>query len=160
MTGRNEVERPRARLAGLLVEEVGPELVVYDSESGDAHRLSAAAASIWRDADGTRTADELARRIEGLDPALAADVVSHALAQLAGKGLLEPGTGRTGMSRRQLLARLGAAGVGLAALPVIDSITNAAAAQVGSCVGLGGPCSLPSDCCPGLTCSGQTETCV
>ena len=53
--------KPQSRRSGLLIRELPDELLVYDQEQHRAHCLNRTAALVFRHADGTRTAAELAR---------------------------------------------------------------------------------------------------
>lgn len=117
---------PTGRHDGLLVQEVGDELVVYDRERHQAHRLDRTAAFIWRHCDGKRSEAELAKLLEQ-ELRLPADeeMVSLGLERLADASLLvEPEVWlKHRMSRRQMLVKLGlAGGIGLLG-PVVQSIT-------------------------------------
>jgi len=43
---------PTARKNRLLVEELGPELVIYDEDRHQAHRLNRTATLVWQQCDG------------------------------------------------------------------------------------------------------------
>jgi hypothetical protein len=51
-TAMEKARRPLARSAGLLVEPIGDELLVFDSERKVAHSLNDVAARVWRACDG------------------------------------------------------------------------------------------------------------
>ena len=50
--------RPTARRTGVLTEDVGDEVVVFDRETGNAHRLNRAATFVWRRCDGRTPVSE------------------------------------------------------------------------------------------------------
>lgn len=123
---------PRARSDGIVVEELGNELVAYVEATQTAHGLSTDAASVWRQCDGRSSAADIARRV-GLDEAL----VENALDELSGAELLEE---PEGISRRALYkrtAKLGAAALGA---PLIYSV----AIRPSSAHASTPPCSCPS----------------
>lgn len=129
---------PRARTEGLFTEEIAGEVVVYDTISHSAHCLNAAAALIWRGADGARTEPELAALLHAeLGLPASSEIVRAGLSDLERAGLLAPPAGPPvrGCSRRELAKRAGlTAGVALA-LPLVTSIvapTPAAASSAGS----------------------------
>jgi hypothetical protein len=51
---------PLARDQGLVVDSIGDELLVYDTECGRAHSLNVVAAAVWRACDGQRDVGQLA----------------------------------------------------------------------------------------------------
>lgn len=147
---------PAARVSSdqVLVRALGDETVVYDKRSARAHVLNGMAASIWRYCDGRLSAGEIAARVSAeLGEPCSEEAVRYGLAELAKKRLVEGfvpvPSGTSGLSRRQVLARLGAAA---ALVPVISTIVVPHSAQAGSCQPSGAPCSTGLDCCSG-TCS-------
>ncbi len=122
---------PRAREDGLLVEEVGEELLLYDRESHTAHCLSPIAACVWRHCNGKRDVTELAT--------LAGETenVVVALNELLEKNLLDAEPQLTqgsvpGISRREALVRGVRIGAVVAAAPLIVSATAATPAMASS----------------------------
>ena len=156
--------KPRARSQGLLIRELGGELLVYDLERHRAHCLNPTAALVFRGCDGRTPVPALARRLRG--EGLPADErwVWLALDRLSKANLLEakvepPGAVSRRLSRRELIRRAGQV-AGLAVLlPAVTSIVaptpaEAAATCVTNCAGQTSltPCynSNPADC--GLVC--------
>jgi hypothetical protein len=152
---------PRARRSGLLLRELPDELLVYDRERHTAHCLNRTAALVFRHADGTRTAAQLAA-LPGAD----AEVVSLALARLAEARLLEPVGAASDsqacehVTRREMARRIGIAAAAL--LPAVVTIVTptpaeAAATCVASCVGQpdGTRCDV---CTAGANCTIHTCT--
>jgi hypothetical protein len=135
--------RPVARRGGLLIRELPDELLVYDQEQHRAHCLNRTAAQVFRHADGTRTVGELALL---LGPEAGETVVEAALARLDEAGLLEGGAPPPGLSRREVVRRVG---IGAAILlPAVASIVaptpaEAAATCATNCTGKpdGTPCT-------------------
>src|SRR3954464_10894665 len=83
------------RKAGLLVEELPAETILYNTSNHRIHCLQPLAALIWRHCDGCTSRVALAALVakENAAPAnLAAARVDAALAELARTGLLEPGS--------------------------------------------------------------------
>ena len=147
MLHRPAVAFALARSDGLLVEQVGPETVIYDSESREAHCLSPVAAAVFADADGHTGVKDLAIRAasatgEQVDEAQ----VEAALAQLEERGLLVAPP--NGISRRQLMRRTAAATAAVSAVPMITSIITPASAQ--------GPGTPPGDC-PRSMCAADSD---
>jgi hypothetical protein len=151
--------RPVARRDGLLIRELPGELLVYDLERHRAHCLNRTAAAVFRHADGTRTASDLALVVAPeAAPEAGVSLVELALGQLGGAGLLEDVSAAPGLSRRELVRRAGIAAALL--LPAVASVVaptpaEAAATCAISCVGKadGTPCTcFSADPC--------TATCV
>jgi len=154
---------PVARREGVLVRELPGELLVYERGAHRAHCLNRTAATVFRNADGTRTLSDLARLLAPQSDAAEGEaVVKDALARLAEAGLLEAGEAAGGWSRREWVRRVG---VGAAILlPAVASIVvptpaEAAVTCVTSCVGKqdGTPCTCSG--APICTASCVTETC-
>jgi hypothetical protein len=128
-------ERPRARRAGLLVQSVGDEMLVYDTERHRAHALNDSAAKIWKRCDGeTRLAEIAIRLSEALQMPVTEDFVRYGLAQLREFHLLDEEAGsmsrpESGPSRRELI-RVG--GLAALALPLITSIVAPVPAEAQS----------------------------
>jgi hypothetical protein len=141
--------KPVARRDGLLTRDLKDELLVYARDEHRAHCLNRTAATVFRNAAGTRSVAELARLLAPrADPAAGEAVVGETLDRLAEAGLLEGGPA-AGWSRREVVRRVG---LGAAILvPAIVSIVapapaEAAATCVSTCVGKadGTPCSCYS----------------
>ncbi len=84
--------RPRLR-KGLVIRDLGPERVIYDSENDRVHVLNRTGRLVVELADGERTVSEIARALrarcgKGPDIDVTADV-ERFLTALAEKGLLE-----------------------------------------------------------------------
>jgi hypothetical protein len=137
-------EQPRARKAGLLVETVDDEVLVYDTERHRAHALNPSAAGIWRRCDGESTPAEIASRLsDALQTPVTEELVRYGLAQLREFHLLEEPVALSpaaAPSRRDLIR---VAGLGALALPLITSIVAPVAAEAQSGVtgatGITGP---------------------
>jgi Coenzyme PQQ synthesis protein D (PqqD) len=129
--------RPRARSAGILTEELGDELLVYDEQRDLACRLNATAATVWQASDGQHTIEELVELLqERLGEVADPDLVMLTLDDLDEHGLLESGyQGRDSdeatISRRRFMRRAGLAGAVAVSLPVVEMIVapTPAAAQ-------------------------------
>src|SRR4051794_37128250 len=113
---------PAARAEGLLVQTLGDETVIYDTEAKEAHCLKPLAAVVFHSSDGHATVGELARTAEArLGSAVSDADVADAVAQLESVGLLQTAlvvragngvvaTNGRGVSRREMLRRVGFAG--------------------------------------------------
>jgi len=132
------------------------ELLLYATETHEAHCLNETAAIVWKQCDGKTSVSEIARRLSAkMETEVDEEVVWVALEDLWKRQLLlgeaAPARERT-MSRGQLVRR--GALVAAVAVPVVTSIVAPKAAQAASCVPPGGPCSPTIPCCSnGQTCT-------
>jgi hypothetical protein len=113
---------PLARDEGLVVEELGDEVLVYDLDADRAHCLGATASRVWRACDGASTVARIAIAT-GIDPA----DVERAVDELAGCALLAAPA--PGMSRRDLGIRVMKGAMVAASVPLIVSIAAPAPAE-------------------------------
>lgn len=125
---------PAARREGVLVRELPGELLVYEQREHRAHCLNRTAATVFQNADGTRSITDLARLLAPeAGPADSEAVVAESLALLADAGLLESAAPSGGWSRREWVRRAGVAAAVL--LPVVASILVPAPAEaLATCV--------------------------
>lgn len=151
--------QPRARQSSLIIKEVDDETLVYDLETDKAHCLNSTAARIWKSCDGRTSVAEIASQLGSTDHApVNEDVVWLALDQLEKFKLLDEAPAKpallSGLTRRQMVARLGIAAV---ALPAIVSIISPHASAQGSPgpIPPGFCCVSPLDCFPGKKCVDQ-----
>lgn len=144
-----DAQRVLARADRVLVEELSDELVVYDLDTDTAHLLNGSAKLVFQTASEPVTVGELKSCFPGNPDAEA--IVLLAVNDLRAAGLLVT-DGDSGLSRRQLLKRLGAAVV---AAPVVMSIVapSPAAAQTG------GVTCASNLACPPATCCGTFSAC-
>lgn len=162
MEERTLTFRPRARTAGLVVRELPDEVLVYDLERHAAVCLNRTAALVWGRCDGRTSVRELSRALRSeLRSKGAEELVWLALEQLGRGRLLEEKVTRpaalAGMSRRELVRRLGLAA---ASLPLVTSILAPTAAQAASCKESGASCAAPAECCSGLCPGAPAGTCA
>lgn len=145
---------PKARVDGLLFEELPGETLVYDQVRDEAHCLNTLAAAVFRAADGTRGVTELAEFVsQRTERAVSVGDVEEALAALAANHLLaEDAVVHRRFSRRQLMA---AGGTTLAAGALVSTIVAPVPAQAltPACVAAQGTCSSSSQCCTPLQCN-------
>jgi hypothetical protein len=140
-----------------MTRALGDELLVYDLERHKAFCLNQVAMQVFRHCDGETTIPDMARRIgNALGMPVDEQAVRLGLLRLEKAHLLDDPVGLTRhSSRRELLRTLGRAAV--VVVPLVTAITvptSAEAANTG-CVTRGGPCTMTSQCCPGLTCKGS-----
>ena len=153
---------PAARADQLLVIEMGEETLVYDLARHRAHCLNPIATLVWRLCDGQTPVEDIAAALaEASRIPVDDDVVWYALRRLNGARLLAsplpPQAAGHRVTRRDLLRRAMAAGVGLVAVPAIATIVAPSTLQAqASCLPLGAPCirSIGLRCCQGMQCVG------
>lgn len=153
--------QPLARTGQLLVMDIDGETLVYDLARHRAHCLNTVAARVWRLCDGQTSVEQMAAAIaEATGAAIDEEVVWYALRRLNGARLIEGlhtvAPVRT-LTRRDLLQRMTAAGLGALLLPTVASIVAPTTLQAqASCLPTGAPCSrsVGPRCCNG-TCRGQ-----
>ena len=134
---------PSARRADVIVQDTGPDTIVYDQLRDAAHSLSPVTGYVFRHADGSRSVNELSAAMSSeLGVADDAALVSAALWELESAHLLEqPATedgARRPMSRRDAVRRFGTAALALAAVTSIAAPTPAMAKSRGNLGGSGG----------------------
>jgi hypothetical protein len=148
MSHISDVSVPLARSKGLLIEQVGDETVVLDTETREAHCLSPLAAAVFAGADGRTRVEGIAELVSSDEP-VSAEQVYAALAQLDERGLLDrpalPADPPRGISRRTLVRRTAVATATVSAAPMITSIVTPAFAQ-----------GTPDARCPGSLCASQS----
>src|SRR4051812_32621066 len=149
-----ETGYPRARRDGLVLRELPEELLIYDTETHEAHCLNATAAFVWKQCDGATAATEIAdRATAAFKTAMDEEVVWVALEDLWKRELLEgeAAPAREGtMSRSQVLKRAGL--VAAVSVPVVVSIAAPKAAHAATCIASGQPCAQGQTCCPSTPC--------
>lgn len=164
--------RPRARSAGLVVRELGGEVVLYDLERHRAHCLRETVAAVWRRCDGRTSVDAIARAVtrERGQPVGTRSVLAVARRMERARLLEEPLPRRLGArspsrrqpassERRTLLRGVVVTG-GLAVLSLAVPTPEAAAATclpAGSCVRNNCRDAANNQCCNG--CSGAGRAC-
>jgi hypothetical protein len=150
--------KPLARSEDLIVEELGDEVLVYDSKTDTAHCLTPDAARVWQGCDGATPIDSLTAQV-----GLSAERVEIALDELERCDLLaaRPTLTGEGHTRRELTMRVAQVGAAAAAVPLIISVSAPTPAQAGTilfcqefssgnCGGTSGPgggCQGTVGCC-------------
>src|SRR3954466_6218817 len=165
---------PAARSDGLLIEPIGDETVIYDTDSKQAHCLRPLAAIVFSSCDGQLTVADLAHTArQRLGDPVSDSAVADAVAQLESLGLLKSAlvvraggglvaTNGRGVSRREMLRRVGFAGAATAVgTSLVTSITAPHAVGVsGIPAGCDG-CTANKDCTSGHCCqSNAGKTCL
>ena len=154
---REESGHPRARTSELVVKTVGEEVLVYDLTRNKAHSLNPQAAAVWRACDGTRGVAALGVIAGEPGRALPDEAVRYALQILGRAQLLDQAAEQRGLTRRQVMARLGTAAA--VALPLVTTVVAPTAAQAISCKSLGQTCTTTAECC-GQGCDSTTSGCL
>lgn len=148
--GQN-VSLPSKRHAGLLVENVQGEMLVYDLEHAQANCLNQTAALVWEYADGETSVAQIAARVSAeLGAPVNEQVVWYALDQLQRKNLLQnpvnlPAPYAT-LSRRNFMKRVAMVGA-LVAIPAIVSLTAPTPTEAATCLAAGQVCASDAQCC-------------
>jgi hypothetical protein len=118
------------RTDGVHAENLDAELCLYDSRRHLVHSLNPTAALVWEWCDGQTSPATMAAKLRTtLDTPHAEELVWLALAELEKAHLLQNAVKRTrgrGVTRRELIGRMG---VAAAALPAVVSLVAPAAAQ-------------------------------
>ena len=132
------MDRPVARLEGLLVEELDDEVLVYDEDHDIACRLNQTAALVWRSCDGQRSVADLVAIVSAEHGEMAdEDMVLMALDTLVEHGLLASGyeppeVSARMLSRRRFFGKVGLTGAAAVAAPIVYSMAVPAAAAASS----------------------------
>lgn len=151
---------PVARTESLIVKEVDGETLVYDLKTDKAHCLNDTAARVWKNCDGRKSVSEISEQLSTeSNTSVEDELVWLALDQLEKFKLLEEAPARpaflAGMTRRQMVARLGIAAVALPAIVAI--VAPEAKAQGSAPIPPGGCCTNPNDCANDCI---QDPTCI
>ena len=131
---------------GLVVQDLGDEVIVYDPVSHRAHALNRTAALVFARLDGKHDINAVAlNRACGLQTPLPPPPDTPAVHELPTPNLLDRPV--DALPRRALLRGM-AAGL----TPLVISVSVPAAAGAQSCLNAFATCVSPSDCCAGLDC--------
>jgi hypothetical protein len=143
--------RPLARTLNLEIEDLGDDVLVYDTDRDVAHALNRTAALVWRGSDGRRTVPDLVALLgDELGEMADEDLVLITLDRLKENGLIDTGyrlrdPQAERVSRRRFIRRGTAVGAAVLALPAVQSVVapTPAAAQSPPPSGTPGPTGLP-----------------
>ena len=124
MTSAKESKPLRLQSENLVLEELKDELMVYDPQRNKAFCLNQTAALVWKHCDGKTTVAEIAKLLElQLEKPVNEQMVWFALDVLSKDGLLAPSTVlpqvAAGVTRRQLLHKIGLGAMALPAVTVL-----------------------------------------
>lgn len=151
--------RPTARAERLVVQATGEGMLVYDKDQDQLHELNPVAMAVWNACDGRRSVEDVAEEATAaVGIAINAPVVKLAFTKLEDANLLAaplaPELRWKAHDRRRFLKRTAAAG--LAALPVIVSISAPqAAAATSHCKARDEECWNNDECCSGWCVQGD-----
>jgi hypothetical protein len=121
------------RVADLMVEHAGNDLLVYNPADDTAHAVNASAAAVFEACDGTRSIDEIVTVVDGTsETPVDHEIVALAIADLLEAGLITVSGPIAEVSRRSLIVKLGAGAAAAAALPVVESIAAPSPAAASS----------------------------
>jgi hypothetical protein len=129
------ITHPVARNEGLLVEAVGEETVIFDTETRASHALKPLAAAVYAYADGSNSAAEIAELASyRLATVVTEADVSEVIELLGELNLIEAPQLEErahGLSRRDALKTFAAAGVGAALITTVSASSAMAATTQG-----------------------------
>ena len=146
---------PQARKDGLIVRELGEEVLVYDLERHRAYCLNPMAAWVWRHCDGRTSVEALARKMaEAWGVPADGTWVEMALERLGRARLLVGRWESLGvrLGRREFLKRLAIAGGTGLLWPVVSRLTAPLPAQAQTCIPPGQCRNRPPSNCGGEPC--------
>lgn len=159
---------PKSRTTNILVQELDKELLVYNLQINKAFWLNETSAIVFQLCDGKNSiadiSDSMSRKLKKL---VSEDFVRLALNELKKDNLLENSDELKdffgGMSRREMVKKVGLAS--MIALPMVSSVVapNAAMAQSGTNLPLNAACTVSTQCASGncvnaSTCCSPTST--
>ncbi len=139
---------PRRRTDGLLLQQTGDDLVVFDQQRNLSHSLNRTAALIFEHADGTKSIADLVAILQAeLNETADEDLVLMTLAKLHRAHLLEEAVADRGAealraSRRRFVRKIGLVGSLTLLLPAVETIMAPRSAMAQS----GPVTSCDSDC--------------
>jgi hypothetical protein len=142
----NTINLPQARTAGIIEQNSGNELLIYDLQINKAYNLNETSIIVFRACGGKQTFEDLKRKHNYTD-----DLIDLTLQKLNENNLLtdyEPANHFAGLSRREVIRKVGLGT--MIALPIISSlfVPSAANAASNTC---GLTCTNPGNC--GIPCS-------
>lgn len=146
---------PIARTEELIVQEMGPETLVFDRRTDIAHNLSPIASLVWALCDGKHDVESLVAAVAEIEPADPQAATAAALAELGEQELLVDG-----VSRRETVKKMAKLAAGAFSVPLVVSVMAPTVAmaisgqnQFDYCTGKG-----TNYCKSGTTCtSGKTS---
>jgi hypothetical protein len=164
MNREQRTTKPSARKDGLVIRELGEEVLIYDLKSRKYHCLNQTTALIWRHCDGRKTPTQISDHLgTRLDCAVDERLVWLALRQLDSFDLLTSNVvlpeALQGLSRRDLMR---VAIPTMLAIPAIISIVAPHAAAAASTI-TDNLCQMRhpnQEGCGGAPCSNKPGNCI
>jgi hypothetical protein len=149
---------PKIR-SDLLRHPLDEQVLVYDSRVDRVHLLDSSTAHVMelieRGISDRETLEaEVAKRVES---DTAADVVALAISELNESGLFESEVA-VGVSRRDVVRKLAAAGVAGVLVPTIATLTASRAYAQGTLLGVGSACTTNGQCQSNRCCGGTCRS--
>ena len=149
MKSTRDAAKPRRTKA--LSRQLEGELILYDSETHQAHSLNQTAAAVWKACDGQTTVADMVTNLDKALPGIDKPILVVTLIELQKAGLLANETFSVGqdrsLSRRNAIRKIGK--VAAVALPIITSIVVPTPSMALSCFPLSHACTKDADCCSG-----------
>jgi hypothetical protein len=134
--------QPRRLSQELSIQCVGDETLIYDERRHVAFCLNQVSSAVWTHCDGAQSVAQIAAALRSeLAQPVTEEIVDLALAQMEENGLLEPDTDSPSeaglaahgpISRRSLMATLGAGAMMMLPAPAIAAVVAPKAADTGS----------------------------
>ena len=149
----NNSQIPMARKNGLVIQEAGDEVLVYDLERNEAHCLNRTAAFVWRSCDGKNDVRAIAALLgKEFSQKVDEDLVWLAIDQLSSERLLDAQfkLESNGISRRAVIRKIGLAAA--VALPVVAMLSFPGSALAVTCAASFCGSNNPSSGCSGQYC--------
>jgi hypothetical protein len=114
---------PQARRERIITKLLDDELILYDQDQDQAHRLNRIAAAVWTHSDGQRSVASLARLLgEETGHVVDEDTVHLAVAQLSEAGVMSDPVALPSLVSRRVALRRAAAIAGVALVPTVITI--------------------------------------
>ncbi len=141
---------PRRRTSGLLLQQTGEDLVVFDQQRNLSHALNRTAALVFEHADGSRSVDDLVALLQTeLNETADEDLVLMTLGKLRRAHLLEEAGPRTAEamrnSRRRFVRKIGLVGSLTLLLPMVETVVAPHSAHAQSGTASAASCESESD---------------
>ncbi len=158
---------PELREEGILVQDLGGEVLIYDLVRHRAHGLNPVAALTWKHCDGKTSLSGLAKIIRREhDLPVDTELVALIVGRLEKAHLLKDSRkwkGKVSYSRREFVEKLKKLGLAASVLlPVVSSIASPRSVDAMSCVPNNGCAGIPN-CTPcenpGGQCNGKFVCC-
>ncbi len=165
-TRKSAMNRPLARKSGIVVQETEDEVLVYDLNTSKAYCLNKTCTLVWHLCDGENTISVMSEKISvQVGELVSEDFVLLAVDQLDKDGLLtgefEPNKRFAGLSRREIIRRVGFSSA--IALPIVSSLVAPKAANAQSGGGVGALCTgtgAQGSCNAGMICNPASTVAV